>query len=430
MTNLYDDNPRPWIIGFSGGKDSTMLLQLVWKALLKIDPVSRKREIWVVCNDTLVENPHIVNFINRTLDTIRVAAMEQSLPVFVQKTTLRLEDTFWVNLLGRGYPAPNNVFRWCTERLKIDPTTRFIKSKIAEDGEVIILLGTRSAESGNRARSIKRHEVKGQRLRKHILPNAYVFAAIKDIETNELWQYLMQVPPPWGGTHRELLTLYRNANDCPLVIDETSPSCGNSRFGCWVCTVVKRDKSMEGLIDNGEDWMEPLVALRDYFVETRDAPEQYREKRRRDGTEKEGVWGPYKPWVRAEFLKRLLEAQREVQAEQGETMQLISHQELVAIQVTWYRDSIFNYKVADIYNSVYNVQLDMQKHEEKFRQEEELLREVCADQPQDFDLIQQSLKVLKTKTLMVKKRGLQNEIKNLLDRHIRTEKDAVLSHAT
>ncbi|MGA0559257.1 DNA phosphorothioation system sulfurtransferase DndC [Larkinella sp. VNQ87] len=429
---LHDENSdRPWILGFSGGKDSTMLLQLVWKALLKIPRELRRREIWVVCNDTLVENPHIVNFINRTLDTIKVAAVEQDLPILVQKTTPRLEDTFWVNLIGRGYPAPNNVFRWCTERLKIDPTTRFIKSKIAEDGEVIILLGTRSAESGNRARSIKRHEVKGQRLRKHLLPNAYVFAPIKDVDTNELWQYLMQVSPPWGGTHKELMTLYRNANsgDCPLVIDETTPSCGNSRFGCWVCTVVKRDKSMEGLIGNGEDWMEPLVALRDYFVETRDNPEQYREKRRRDGTEKEGVWGPYKPWVRAEFLRQLLEAQRDIQAEQGESMQLISHQELVAIQVTWYRDSIFNAKVADIYNSVYNVQLDMQKHEEKFRQEEELLREVCADQPQDFDLIQQSLKVLKTKTLMVKKRGLQNEIENLLDRHIRTEKEAALSHA-
>ena len=263
---LYDENPdRPWIIGFSGGKDSTLLLQLVWKSLLKIDPIFRKREIWVVCNDTLVENPHIVNFINRTLDTIKVAAVEQDLPIFVQKTTPRLEDTFWVNLIGRGYPAPNNVFRWCTERLKIDPTTRFIKSKVAEDGEVIILLGTRSAESGNRARSIKKHEVKGQRLRKHLLPNAYVFAPIKDVETGELWQYLMQVPPPWsnpagGGTHKELVTLYKNAStdsDCPLVIDETTPSCGNSRFGCWVCTVVKRDKSMEGLIMNGEDWMEP-----------------------------------------------------------------------------------------------------------------------------------------------------------------------------
>jgi DNA sulfur modification protein DndC len=421
---LHDDNPRPWIIGFSGGKDSTMLLQLVWNALKKVPSELRRREIWVVCNDTLVENPRIVDFINRTLENIKVAAVEQDLPIYVQKTVPRLEDTFWVNLIGRGYPAPNSVFRWCTERLKIDPTTRFIKSKIAEDGEVIILLGTRSAESATRSRSMNKHAVKGQRLRRHSLQNAYVYAAIKDVETNELWQYLMQVPPPWGGTHKELVTLYRNANsgDCPLVIDATTPSCGNSRFGCWVCTVIKRDKSMEALIENGEDWMEPLSELRDFFVETRDNPDLYREKRRRDGTEKEGVWGPYKPSVRAEFLKRLLSVQREIQETQGETMQFISHQELVAIQVTWYRDSIFDHRVADIYNSIYKTQLDMHKHEEKFRQEEDLLRRVCEDSPEDYTLIQQSLKVLKTKTLMVKKRGLQNDIENLLDGSTSIEK--------
>ena len=36
---LYDENPtRPWVIGFSGGKDSTMLFQTVWNALRKIEP--------------------------------------------------------------------------------------------------------------------------------------------------------------------------------------------------------------------------------------------------------------------------------------------------------------------------------------------------------------------------------------------------------
>lgn len=132
---LYDKNPRPWILGFSGGKDSTMLLQVVWRALLKIPDGTRDRPIYVVCNDTLVENPKIVGFINRTLERVQKAAAEQSLPITVHRTTPRLEDTFWVNLLGRGYPAPNNTFRWCTERLKINPTTRFIQEKISEKGK-------------------------------------------------------------------------------------------------------------------------------------------------------------------------------------------------------------------------------------------------------------------------------------------------------
>lgn len=205
---LYDENPtRPWIIGFSGGKDSTMLLQTVWNALIKIEPTLWTRRIYVVCNDTLVENPRIVKFISKTLKKVQKAANEQDFPLTVHETTPKLDDSFWVRLIGLGYPAPNKFYRWCTERLKIDPTTRFIKETINEKGEAIILLGTRSDESSNRATSIKRHEIKGQRLRKHLLPNAYVYAPIKDITTNELWQYLNQVPPPWGGNHKELVTL-------------------------------------------------------------------------------------------------------------------------------------------------------------------------------------------------------------------------------
>jgi DNA sulfur modification protein DndC len=417
---LYDDNPRPWIIGFSGGKDSTMLLQVVWRALLKIPAETRDRKIFIVCNDTLVENPKIVNFINRTLKRLEKAATEQSLPISVHRTTPRLEDTFWVNLIGRGYPAPTNSFRWCTERLKINPTTRFIQEKISEAGEAIILLGTRSDESQSRARFMKRHELKGQRLRKHLLPNAFVYAPIKDIETGELWQYLMQVSPPWGGTHKELVTLYKNANsgDCPLVIDETTPSCGNSRFGCWVCTVVSRDKSMEGLISNGDDWMEPLMELRNRILDDRSNREA-REKRRRTESrfkeEDDNTWGPYTPKIRAEYLDLLLRAQKEIQESQGEMMELITHQELVAIQMAWLRDSVFTPKVADIYNRIHNTTIDMSKHIEKLQREEDLLREACADRPEHVELIQEMLLLQKNRTLQRSKRGLQQDLEKRLE---------------
>ncbi len=422
---LYDDNPRPWIIGFSGGKDSTMLLQVVWNALKKIPDGTRDRPIYVVCNDTLVENPKIVSFINRTLERVQKAAAEQSLPITVHRTTPRLEDTFWVNLLGRGYPAPNNTFRWCTERLKINPTTRFIQEKISEKGEAIILLGTRSAESQTRARSMKRHAMKTGRLRKHLLPNAFVYAPLQDITTNEVWQYLMQVDAPWGGKHKELQTLYRNANtdgDCPLVIDETTPSCGQSRFGCWVCTVVARDKSMEGLVLNGDDWMEPLMEFRDVLINTRN-DRAYREMRRRTDSpfkeEDENTWGPYTPEARAKFLTMLLRAQREIQLNQGEDMQLISHQELVAIQLTWYRDGVFNHKVADIYNGINEQRIEIvSKHIEKYQREEQLLREVCADYPDDFDFIQECLILQKNRSLMIRKRGLTDELERHLERYI------------
>lgn len=420
---LYDEHhSRPWIIGFSGGKDSTMLLQVVWNALKKIEPILLTRQIYVVCNDTLVENPRIVKFIDKTLKRIQKEANLNNFPIIVHQTMPNLENTFWVKLIGLGYPAPNKFYRWCTERLKIDPTTRFIKETTSMNEEAIILLGTRSDESSNRAASIKKHEVKGQRLRKHLLPNVFVYAPIKDVTTNEVWQYLNQVSPPWGGTHKELVTLYRNANagDCPLVIDDTTPSCGNSRFGCWTCTVVNKDKSMEGLIDNGEEWMQPLADIRNFLIETRDNPEKYRQRERRDGTVHERFWGPYKFETRVEILRRILKAQKHIAETEG--IELITHQEMVLVQYYWFRDSFFKTKVSDIYNRIYKSNIDMGKQEEKFKQEADLLRKSCKEEPQDLQLIQDLLALQKTKTLMIKKRGLQSDIENRLEQYIEETK--------
>lgn len=421
---LFDDSNRPWIIGFSGGKDSTMLLQLVWNALKKIEPyiLSNSRRVYVVCNDTLVENPRIVRFIHKTLKKIQKAANEQNLPITVHETTPKLDDSFWVRLIGLGYPAPNRFYRWCTERLKINPTTNFILEKINENGEAIILLGTRSAESSSRAASIKKHEIKGQRLRKHQLPNAYVYAPIKDVTTNELWQYLNQVPPPWSGTHKELVTLYRNANagDCPLVIDDTTPSCGNSRFGCWVCTVVNKDKSMEGLIENGEEWMQPLSEIRNFLVETRDNPEIYRQRERRDGSVHENKWGPYTFDTRVEILERILKAQKAIETTEG--VELITHQEMVLIQYHWFRDHYFKTKVSDIYKRIYKTNMDMSKQEEQIKQETELLKQSCKNNPDHVEVIHDLLALQKTKTLMIRKRGLQADIESRLDKFIEESK--------
>ncbi len=417
---LSDDNPRPWIIGFSGGKDSTMLLQLVWLTIRKIPAELRTRKIYVVCNDTLVENPKIVRFINHTLANIKQAAAEQALPITVHQTTPHLEDTFWVSLLGKGYPAPNNTFRWCTDRLKIEPTTEFIRNKISEVGEAIILLGTRSDESNSRAKSIENSKIHidSERLRKHVLPNAFVFAPIKDVITDDVWSYLLQVNPPWGGTHRDLVTLYRNASggDCPLVIDTTTPSCGQSRFGCWVCTVVKRDRSMEALVDNGEDWMEPLIEFRDMLFDKRN-DRTWRQTWRRNQNEddaSEENWGPYLPEKRAFMLRELLRTQRLVQQEDANLI-LINSQELVAIQVNWHRDSIFEHSVADIYNSVYRTDLEDKDFSDEQVLEKELLGNVF-DGEADFKLIEELLEIQKSKIILVNNYGIQSDFENHLER--------------
>lgn len=426
-----DHTKRPWIIGFSGGKDSTVMLQLVWEALRQVKDYHGvvDRPIYVVCNDTMVENPVITEYVYRVLDKIEQAAVEQDLPIRIQKTIPRLEDSFWVNLIGKGYPAPNNAFRWCTERLKIRPTSRFILEQVDEFGEAIILIGTRSAESANRAKSMKKHAIKGKRLTKHPnQANTYMYAPIRHLELEEVWYIINTMPSPWGADNNELFQIYSDASaddyECPTVVtDKQHKSCGQSRFGCWVCTVVKQDKSMSALIENGLTWLAPLLKLRNEIAEERNIIEN-RMPERRNGTKAVNGMGPYYPSYRASLLKRLLKTQKEIQIEKPH-VELITNQELIAIQTIWYRDFVFNQKVSEIYRDAYKTQLDMKNQNNKHEKELELLKDSCKNNPSDFDLIQELLTLQKNKSLLNKKRGLRDDIETRIEEYLKKEKENV-----
>ncbi len=339
------EHSRPWIVAFSGGKDSTLLLQFVFEMLLRVPPSERTRQIHVLSNDTLVESPLVAAHLDRSLDRIKEGVAALGLPVTVTKTTPKADQTFWVNLIGRGYPAPNRSFRWCTDRMKIQPTSDYIKDQVRASGEVILLIGVRRAESANRAASVDKYtNASGSHLNPHNdLRGCLVFRPIVDFTTEEVWQLLLQRRPPWGGSHRDLVTLYRNAQagECPLVIDrETAPSCGtsSSRFGCWTCTVVEKDKSLSGFVDSGHENLEPLIYFRDWLAAVRNDRDR-REKVRRGGDVrlmKDGtpIPGPFKMEARAEILDRLLALQAEV------GFQLISESEIEVIHHTWAQESV------------------------------------------------------------------------------------------
>jgi len=422
---VNDKSPRPWIIAFSGGKDSTMVLQLVWNSLKKLPPNLRNRHIFVICNNTLVENPKILRFVKDQLELIKAAAVEQSMPITVTHTTPGLQDTFWVNLIGKGYPAPNSIFRWCTDRLKIRPTTRYIEEKVSLYGEVIILLGTRKEESSTRARSMKRYEVKGRRLSKHTLPNAYVYAPIKNLSTSQVWDYLIEHKSPWDSRIEDLLEIYTQSgdyesSDLPFIYNKNTPPSGNSRFGCWVCTVVREDKCMQGLIRSGEKWMMPLKELRDFLVKTinRDdpdyEPERYRMPVRRNF--REGL-GPYWPRWRKYILERLLEAEVTIRKAKPE-LSLITRQELVAIQLFWHRDHIYEYDVSQILKEAYGQDIEFEDIGENVRMEKLLLKEACKSYESDYGLINNLLMTQKNRILLISKRGLQKDIENILDEYL------------
>ncbi len=422
---VYDESNRPWIIGFSGGKDSTVMLQLVWTAISRIKELSGlvNRNVYVVCNDTMVENPVITEYVFKVLDRIESAAVEQDMPIRVIKTIPRLEDSFWVNLIGKGYPAPNNSFRWCTERLKIKPTSRFLLEQVDSFGEAVILIGTRTAESAQRAKTMKRHSIKGKRLTKHPNhPNTFMYAPIRNLSLEEVWYIINTMSSPWGSNNSELFQIYSNASaddyECPTVVtSKEHKSCGQSRFGCWVCTVVSEDKSMTALIENGLIWLTPLLKFRNQLAQERNIID-FRMPERRNGSSAINGMGPYLPSYRAKILERLFEAQRKIQEDKPH-VELITNQELVAIQTIWYRDFIFDQKVSELYQKTYKINFEMKDQDERNQKELELLKNSCLGNPTDFDLIQELLTLQKNKSLLNKKRGLKEDIENRIGEYLK-----------
>lgn len=423
LMDQYQENDRynrPWIIGFSGGKDSTVLLTLVWIALTRLreDGVLLQRQVYVVCNDTMVENPVIEEYVTTVLQAIKRAAKDQNLPITVRTTTPQIEETFWTCVIGKGYPVPNNAFRFCTEKLKIKPTSTFITNQVAADGEAIILIGTRLSESQQRAKSIRKHEIKGHRLTKHPLnPNTYTYAPIKELMLEEVWWIINVIPSPWGFDNKILFKIYLDASaddyECPTVVtDESHRSCGQSRFGCWICTVVKEDKSMTSLIKNGVAWMKPLLDFRDRLVANRNVSD-YRCETRRNGQlavdETGHKQGNYTMEYRIQLLRELLTIQKDTQKFRS-SIDLITSQELIAIQVIWYRDGNFNTTVNDIFNEVYGFDIS----NDNIGLQERMMLEKACNNTTHYRLIQELLALQKNKTLLMKKYGLQTDLENRL----------------
>ncbi len=367
IKSAYQRDNRPWILGYSGGKDSTATLQLVWQALIELPKEKRVKPIYVISSDTLVENPIIKAYLIENQDKINQEARKKGLPITADLLKPIINDTFWVNLIGRGYAVPNQRFRWCTNRLKIKTSTRFIKTKISKNGEVVIVLGTRKKESSVRAAVMKKLRIRNNIFsRSYQFSGANTFAPIRDWELWDVWQYLMQVVNLWGGDNKKLAQMYKNAEgECPFVIDDKSPPCGNSRFGCWVCTLVETDKSVESLIESGLTWLQPLLDFRNYLVRFHDPQlkpyvRDYKIRRGQALFKKnypgELIRGPYYFWFRKALLYYLLWTEKWTRMLGPDpNIELISIQELERIRQIWRtEEGDWEDSVPIIYNKMYD----------------------------------------------------------------------------
>ena len=277
---IAEDNNLSWLIGYSGGKDSTVAAQLVFQALLELkqEKVKLNRKVVIFSSDTMIENPLVKEIVENNIFLINKSAKVNKLPLEAMILRPEKNKTFWVNIIGRGYPSPNTMFRWCTDRLKIDPANNFIHNFIDRNGEVVMVLGVREGESNTRDRVLKNHEIEGEVLMKHTtLTNAYIFAPIKHLTTVDVFTYLNAYESPWGSNNKGLYIFYEESGggECQIFLSQeektSSNSCGNSRMGCWVCTVVSHDKSLSGFIDTGSyDYLKPLLDFRNWLVSIRD----------------------------------------------------------------------------------------------------------------------------------------------------------------
>lgn len=340
---LSETQDYPWIIGFSGGKDSTVVSQAVFEALLQVSPSQRKRHVHVVSNDTQVESPLVMAHLAKVLAAIREMTQTLRLPVDVVTTRPAPDKTFWTLLIGKGYPSPNQTMRWCTDRLKIQPTSRYILDNVSEHGAAIVILGVRLDESDSRRNSINKfRNLEGSNLTPHSeLPGAFIYRPIVHLTIDDVWEVLGESQPPWGGTHRDLIQLYRDAEggECPVVLSkDEAPGCGtaNSRFGCWTCTVVEKDKSLQGFVDSGKHEFSALIEFRQWLRDIRNDP-RYRSIERRNGEIRfnargeqiQHVPGPFTIQARKMILDRLL-ATQEIYGDP-----LISADEIELIQKIW-----------------------------------------------------------------------------------------------
>lgn len=432
VQTMYRADGIPWVVGYSGGKDSSAVLQLIWFSLAALPADQRTKPVYVISTDTLVENPIVAAWVNDSLKKMDAAAAEAGLPLTAHRLTPEAVNSFWVNLIGRGYPAPRPRFRWCTERLKINPSNKFIGEVVRANGEAIVVLGTRKAESAARNHVMTRLE--GRQIRAKLspnttLPNAYVYSPIADWSNDDVWTFLMQRRNPWGHNNKDLLTLYQGASadgECPLVIDSSTPSCGDSRFGCWVCTLVDQDRSMQAMIQNDTDkeWMQPLLELRNALDVTDDR--HLRDFRRMGGHvqlfNNQPIPGPYTQAAREDWLTRLLSAQMHVQVHGPEEMaglELITLAELEEIRRIWV---VEKHEIEDNLPAIFERVMERPYPGKRlddgmsFSAEDiQLLREISAD-PIHFELTRQLLSIERKHRVMARRAGVFQELERAIER--------------
>ncbi len=277
LKEYYLNDDRPLCIAFSGGKDSTALVFILLNVLEEIKANNQlHKKTYIINSNTLAELPPLLEHLKKSLKSIQKYSDEKGLLTEVHEVVPLEKHTLNVQLLGVGMPPPSRQFRWCTSKLKVQPIERKLK-KLFPDGKFISVVGSRRDESIDRkARIEKQSKVNSHLKINDRFPNADNLYPIEYWNTKNIWEYIftqntriIDIDFLWN--------LYsdasnKDANECSFAgaggkhIDEGNIGCGQSRFGCWQCYVVRdNDKSLDGLMKSGYENVELYKEYREQY---------------------------------------------------------------------------------------------------------------------------------------------------------------------
>lgn len=298
----YGHRYRHWAIAYSGGKDSTATVTFVAWAI-RAGLVPAPASLTVLYADTRMELPPLQQSAMQLLSALSVQGIR------TQVVLPKMDERFFVYMLGRGVPPPKNRFRWCTPQLKIEPMHAALADLRQQCGEKLLMLtGVRLGESAARDQRI-------------------ALSCSKDSgECGQGW-FQVATPESVADTLAPLLHwrlchvydwLYFEDDRHGYDVTGIAVIYGEDdvRTGCVGCNLASRDNALERLLRRPE-WshLSPLLELRPLYAELTMA--KWRKRKSEPELRQDGQWsqnvqrlGPLTMEARHFALSKILDIQQ------------------------------------------------------------------------------------------------------------------------
>lgn len=309
----YGQHHEHWAIAWSGGKDSTALLTLIVH-LIAAGRVKAPKRLTICYADTRMELPPLAISAASIIEQLRNRGHD------VRVVMAPLDKRFFVYMLGRGVPPPNNnTFRWCTRQIKVEPMYQELRRIVAEAGQkVLMLTGVRQGESAARDRRIALSCTRdggecGQGWYQETLPGSLcdTLAPILHWRLCLVWDWLMGIVEEHGFATKGIAEAYG-------IDEEGSDAEVNARTGCVGCPLANRDTALEAVIKFPHwAYIAPLRGLRPIYRELRLPENRLRKpggETREDGSlvANQHRMGPLTMEARLRALNQILSIQSQI----------------------------------------------------------------------------------------------------------------------